>query len=423
MELTEILSYAFSAIKLRRLRAGLTILGIAIGITALVGLLAMTQGFQASVQVQLQRGFATDAVVVTTQNLGFGYQVKDFQMQINDTATINSLDNIKQSVAVIQKGCYAKSGNLAASVSVVGVDFSSYASIYPNSFVAKSGNIPDSPQYVDAIIGMRVNDQWKNGTLFTGIDQEFDILYTTRIGFQFTNQTLTVKTVAFLGEIGGSTLGGPSDYSVYIPLSTAEDFFATNQTSTIIVQLQKSDQNSIDQTSKAIENAFNNEVLVVSSASIFNTINSVMVRVQMLMTGVIAISLLVAGVGIMNIMIISLMERTKEIGIMKAIGMKDGTVLSVFLSESIIMGLIGTLSGIGLGYLLAFGINQLDLLGGMINSATEGTIMGGIPLYPILTPTNLLSALGFGLAVSIFFGIYPAWRASRLQPVDALRYE
>ena len=141
------------------------------------------------------------------------------------------------------------------------------------------------------------------------------------------------------------------------------------------------------------------------------------------MTSVIAISLLVAGVGIMNIMIISLMERTKEIGIMKAIGMKDGTVLSVFLSESIIMGLIGSLSGIGFGYLLAFGISQLDLLGGMINSATEGTIMGGIPLYPILTPTNLLSALGFGLAVSIFFGIYPAWRASRLQPVDALRYE
>ena len=70
------------------------------------------------------------------------------------------------------------------------------------------------------------------------------------------------------------------------------------------------------------------------------------------------------------------MERTKEIGIMKAIGMKDGTVLGVFISESIIMGLIGTFSGIGLGYLLAFGINKLDLLGGMINSATSGTIMG-----------------------------------------------
>jgi putative ABC transport system permease protein len=62
-------------------------------------------------------------------------------------------------------------------------------------------------------------------------------------------------------------------------------------------------------------------------------------------------------------------------------------------------------------------------MGGMINSATSGTIMGGIPMYPILTLTNLLSALGFGLGVSIFFGFYPAWRASKLQPVEALRYE
>jgi len=423
MEFSEILAYAASAIKLRKLRAALTILGITIGITALVGLLALTQGFQISVQDQLQRGFATDAVVVTTQNIGFGYQVKDFQMQINDTALINSLSNVKQSVAVIQKSCFAKFGERTITVSVVGVNYSEYASIYPISFLVKSGNMPNSPDANEALVGVRVNDPWENGTTLTEVDQQFEIIFTTRNETQFLNQTLTVKTAGILDEIGGATLGGPSDYSVYIPLSSAQSFFDTNQTSTIIVQLKENDKNSIDQTSTAIESAFNNEVLVVSSASIFNTINSVMVQVQVLMTGVIAISLLVAGVGIMNIMIISLMERTKEIGVMKAIGMKDGTVLSVFLSESIIMGLIGTLAGIGLGYLLAFGINKFNLMGGMINSATQGTIMGGIPMYPVLTISNILSAFGFGLVVSIFFGIYPAWRASRLQPVDALRYE
>ncbi len=385
MDLSEILRYALSAIKLRKLRAGLTILGITIGITALVGLLALTQGFQASVQVQLQSGFATDSVVVTTQNLGFGYQVTDFKMQTNDTAIINSLNNIKQSIATMQEGCYGQFGNRTITLSVVGVNFSEYASIYPNSFVANTGNIPSNPGNTDAIVGVRINDPWKNGTLLTGIDKQFDLIYTTRNGTQFENQTLTVKNVGILDEIGGSTLGGPSDYSVYVPLNTAENFFGTNETSTIIVQLQKSDQDSITQTSKSIENAFNNKVIVVSSASIFNTINSVMIQVQTLMTGVIGISLLVAGVGIMNIMIISLMERTKEIGIMKAIGMKDGTVLAVFISESIIMGLVGTLSGIGLGYLLAYGLNKFNLMGGMINSATSGTIMGGIPMYPILT--------------------------------------
>jgi putative ABC transport system permease protein len=423
MDLSEILRYALSAIKLRKLRAGLTILGITIGITALIGLLALTQGFQASVQIQLQSGFATDSVVVTTQNLGFGYQVTDFKMQTNDTAIINSLNNIKQSIATMQQGCYGQFENRTITLSVVGVNFSEYASIYPNSFVANTGSIPSNPGNTDAIVGVRINDPWKNGTLLTGIDKQFDLIYTTRNGTQFKNQTLAVNTVGILDEIGGSTLGGPSDYSVYVPLATAENLFDTNETSTIIVQLQKSDQDSITQTSKSIENAFNNKVIVVSSASIFNTINSVMIQVQTLMTGVIGISLLVAGVGIMNIMIISLMERTKEIGIMKAIGMKDGTVLAVFISESIIMGIVGTVSGIGLGYLLAYGLNKFNLMGGMINSATSGTIMGGIPMYPILTLTNLLSALGFGLGVSIFFGFYPAWRASKLQPVDALRYE
>jgi putative ABC transport system permease protein len=206
-------------------------------------------------------------------------------------------------------------------------------------------------------------------------------------------------------------------------LERAESFFNTTETSTIVVQVEQSDEDSIAQTSKKIEDAFDSQILVVSSASIYKTISSVMDQVQVLMTGVIAISLLVAGVGIMNIMIISLMERTREIGIMKAIGMKDGTVLAIFLSESLIMGLVGTLSGIGFGYLLALGVNNLDLLGGMISSATEGTVMGGIPSTPILTTTNLLSALFFGIAVSILFGIYPAWRASRLEPVDALRYE
>ena len=99
---------------------------------------------------------------------------------------------------------------------------------------------------------------------------------------------------------------------MYIPLATAETFFGTNDTSTIIVQLKKTNQNSITQASNSIENAFNNEVLVVSSVSIFNTINSVMVRVQVLMTGVIGISLLVAGVGIMNIMIISSWKEPKK---------------------------------------------------------------------------------------------------------------
>jgi putative ABC transport system permease protein len=423
MEFTEIIAYAASAIKLRKLRAGLTILGIAIGITALVGLLAITQGFQISLKAQLQRGFATDTIVVTTQNLGFGYELKDFELLIDDAEIIERIDNVKQTIPMLQKNCYGNFSNYTIPISVVGVDFAKYESVYPESFKASAGSISSYENQSVAVIGKSVNDPWQNGTLLAEINRDFEILYTTRSDFEFVNQTSPFKCIAILDEIGGATVGGPSDYSIYIPLERAKSFFNTTETSTIVVQVEQSDEESIAQTSKKIEDAFDSQILVVSSASIYKTISSVMDQVQVLMTGVIAISLLVAGVGIMNIMIISLMERTREIGIMKAIGMKDGTVLAIFLSESLIMGLVGTLSGIGFGYLLALGVNNLDLLGGMISSATEGTVMGGIPSTPILTTTNLLSALFFGIAVSILFGIYPAWRASRLEPVDALRYE
>ena len=423
MEFAEIIAYAASAIKLRKLRAGLTILGIAIGITALVGLLAITQGFQISLKAQLQRGFATDTIVVTTQNLGFGYELKDFELLIDDAEIIERIDNVKQTIPMLQKNCYGNFSNYTIPISVVGVDFAKYESVYPESFKASAGSISSYENQSVAVIGKSVNDPWQNGTLLAEINRDFEILYTTRIDFEFVNETSPFKCIAILDEIGGATVGGPSDYSVYVPLERAKSFFNTTETSTIVVQVEQSDEESIAQTSKKIEDAFDSQILVVSSASIYKTISSVMDQVQVLMTGVIAISLLVAGVGIMNIMIISLMERTREIGIMKAIGMKDGTVLAIFLSESLIMGLVGTLSGIGFGYLLALGVNNLDLLGGMISSATEGTVMGGIPSTPILTTTNLLSALFFGIAVSILFGIYPAWRASRLEPVDALRYE
>jgi len=142
MEVTEILAYAASAIKLRKLRAGLTILGITIGITALVGLLAITQGFQVSLQAQLQRGFATDTIVVTTQNLGFGYEIKDFQLLVSDVAIIDKIDNVKRTVPMIQKTCFGKFENHTILLNVVGVDFGKYESIYPESFKLKTGSMP-----------------------------------------------------------------------------------------------------------------------------------------------------------------------------------------------------------------------------------------------------------------------------------------
>jgi putative ABC transport system permease protein len=134
----------------------------------------------------------------------------------------------------------------------------------------------------------------------------------------------------------------------------------------------------------------------------------------------------------MNIMIVSLIERTREIGILKALGTKNGTVLTIFLSEAAIIGVLGGAIGIGLGYALAVLAGQIIsgfaggggfVGGGGFGGGGPPTGGASISIAPVLTPDIVLLALGFGLIVSVVFALYPAWRASRLRPVDALRYE
>jgi len=159
---------------------------------------------------------------------------------------------------------------------------------------------------------------------------------------------------------------------------------------------------------------------------VLNILSSVFSIIQLFLAGIAAISLLVAGVGIMNIMIVSLMERTREIGILKALGMKSRTVLLVFLSESVIIGLMGAAIGIGSGWVLANIVAIVFRGGGMFmegNQAVAGAGARGMTITPVLTPTVFLGALAFGVGVSVIFALYPAWRASKLKPVEALRYE
>jgi putative ABC transport system permease protein len=155
---------------------------------------------------------------------------------------------------------------------------------------------------------------------------------------------------------------------------------------------------------------------------VLNLLSSVFFIIQLFLAGIAAISLLVAGIGIMNIMIVSLMERTREIGILKALGMKNRTVLLVFLTESVIIGLMGALIGIASGWVLANAV-ALVFRGGGLFMGNQSAATGGMRITPVLTPMVTTLALAFGVGISAIFAVYPAWRASKLKPVEALRYE
>ena len=154
---------------------------------------------------------------------------------------------------------------------------------------------------------------------------------------------------------------------------------------------------------------------MISSTAVLSLLSTIFSTIQFFLGGIAAISLLVAGIGIMNIMIVSLIERTREIGILKALGMKSRTVLSIFLGESVIIGLVGAVAGIILGWIIA------NVVARILASGVFGG--GGFQVTPLLTPEVLAGSLAFGVGISVIFALYPAWRASKLKPVDALRYE
>jgi putative ABC transport system permease protein len=434
MKVPDVFAYSFSAIKLRKLRAALTTLGVVIGIAAIVALLSITQGLQATITDQLERGLAADTLVVIpgSSALGGGPGEGGFgggggigggastraPLYLNYTSQIDSLSpDIVMSLAVIQKSGYIQNGSgiTRQVTSLVGVDFSQFANAYPTTFVAASGSIPTNPADNDIVVGARVSDPRLNGTLFVQAGQDVTLIWTNNTVIPFVNETYTAHVSAVLDRIGGFGLGGPSDTGVYVPLSQAEKFFGTDEADMIIVKLKSSDLDVVNSTSTAITNYFGNQVSVISATAVQSLLSTIFSTVSLFLGGIAAISLLVAGIGIMNIMIVSLIERTREIGILKALGMKSRTVLYIFLTESIIIGLIGAIIGVASGWVLANVVALFLGRGGIIGSA--------LTITPILTPEVLLGALVFGVGISVIFALYPAWRASKLKPVEALRYE
>lgn len=442
MKAIDIFGYSFSAIKLRKLRAALTILGVIIGIAAIVALLSITQGLQATITNSLQQGLSTNTLIVTpgtsalasATNGGGGFGARGggggglglgggggssgsgFSLNVNDTNQIDALSpDIVSSFAVIQRTGYVQTSSYNRTVTIYGVDFSKYAQQFSKTFIAESGTIPLNPNDNQIVVGSRVNDPGQNGTLLFNAGDSVGIIWTNATTLPVINETYTAQVSGVLQKVGGFGAGGPSDDGIYIPITQAENFFGTTQCDTIIVQLKNSDNATITTVSKEITLHFEGQVSVISSTAVLSLLTTVFSTIQLFLGGIAAISLLVAGIGIMNIMIVSLIERTREIGILKALGMKSRTVLTIFLGESVIIGLIGAVVGIILGWILA------NITARVLGSGVFGG--GGFQITPLLTPEVLVGALAFGVGISVIFALYPAWRASKLKPVEALRYE
>jgi len=428
MRTSNIFGYSFSALKLRKFRSALTILGVAIGIIAIVALLSVTQGLQATITDQLNQGLSANSLIVIPGDsggqgdagfsMGLGDTGSGFNLYLNYTSEITSLSpNITGALAVIQKTGYVESDNLNRRVTIYGVDYDAYSQVY-GTFSAEYGSIPVNPQNDTIIIGHRVSDPGQNGTQFILPGDQIKLVWLNASARPLVNETYTAQVSGVLGAVGVFGISGPIDTGVYIPITTAESFFGTDTCDMIVVTLVNSDKETIAEASKLIRDHFEGQVTVISPDVIQAVLTQVVNTIQLFLVGIAAISLLVAGISIMNIMIVSLIERTREIGVLKALGMKSRTVLMIFLSESMIIGLMGAIIGVIGGWILAHAITWV-LGSGMLSNGNGS----GFAITPLLTPDIIIVAFLFGIGISVVFALYPAWRASKLKPVEALRHE
>ena len=416
MKITRVLRETFTSLSSNKLRTGLTVLGIVIGVAAVIAMLSVGQGAQNSITSQIN-SIGTNVLYVSAGSGarfgagGFNAVRNIKALKLADAeALANPLQapSVKAVAPVIQGGDISVAANGQKTTTTVYGVTTSYFSIR-NQQVTEGAFFNDQQVSTHARVAIIGPDLAT--TLFGS---------TTNLTGQallINSQTFTI--IGVLKSAGGTSLGS-ADNQVIIPLTTARDRVVSRPGTNVDgIYVQATSAQSVTEASTQISDIMRlrhhvavgkEDFNVLSQASLLTTATSITGILTTFLGGIAAISLLVGGIGIMNIMLVSVVERTREIGLRKALGARNRDILTQFLAESSFLSLLGGLIGILLGWLIS-------LIIGQIASAS------GTSLSPAVSLNAVLLATLFSIAVGLFFGIYPARRAARLEPVEALRYE
>lgn len=424
MKLSDILKTSWRDLGKRKLRTALATLGVVIGIAAVIGVLSLSQGFQTTITGQIERGFGLDTLVVLPRGSFEGGR-SGLRLLVNDTSTINEVEGVTLATPVVSGQARISHGGNSIGAQVSGVNFQEYATVQSDIFTAETGSIPDDPENDTIVLGYTIaHPPDPDVDTLATVGDEVTLSVVTREGGRVVteNRTFTVEvTLEEVGTIGFTTL----DDQVFIPIETAKDLFQTEEAGVILTVID--DISRTQEVSDEISSVFEDQVSVISPRGFIDLAEPIFNTIDLFLGGIAAIALVVAGIGIMNIMIVSVVERTREIGILKALGAESRTILGLFLSEAMVIGILGGILGVSLGVGLASGISQLVNQGFSFGTFQEN--LGGtgqaptLNISPAFTPEVLIGSFVFAIVISVVFGLYPAWRASKKEPVEALRYE
>jgi putative ABC transport system permease protein len=404
---TESIRSALYAIRAHKLRSFLTTLGIIIGVMAVVTVVSLIQGFSQSISSQFA-GFGTDSLTISAY-LPFKEQLQGKTAYItpeNMLSIQHEVPGISGVTPLLQLGRFGSSiqyKGQASSSQILGVTqgYAQVFSQYPDQgrFVTPADDL--SHRRI-AVIGQTVIDNLH--------------LPESPLGEYFQIGGQWFKVVGVLHK-QGSILGQDQDNEVLIPYGTAHSLLGGASKENIQIELKVNDTTQMDATADRIrlllrrahglKNGHDDDFKVQTASQFTDSFKSILDMLTLVLGGIVGVSLLVGGIGIMNIMLVSVTERTREIGILKSLGAKRSDILVQFLMEAVALSMLGGIIGLLLGY----GIGTL------IVYAVPSFRGAHVPMWAALV------SIGFSTSIGVIFGIAPAAKAASLNPIDALRYE
>lgn len=408
MKIKDVLTETLSALLANKVRTALTMLGIVIGIGSVIALVAIGQGAQISIEESIQ-SIGSNLIMVTpgSQRVVGGYGAAGGRGSA-DTLLESDAEAIKAQVAGIKAVALEVSGRYQVTAKGTNTNTSVIGTNPPYTAVRNvevAGGNFISDQHVKTKAKVAVLGPTTAEDLFG--ENVAPIGQIIRInGNQFTVVGVTVSK-------GGSGFGSQDDV-IYIPISTAQQYLSGGDYVTAIdIQAQNADQMALMQAEITallrqrhnLKGSAADDFSIMNQNDIVETASSITGTFTMLLGAIAGISLLVGGIGIMNMMLTTVTERTREIGLRKAIGATSGDINKQFIAEAIALTAVGGLLGILLGGGLSSLVNYLGVL-------TTKVSLGSV-----------LLAFGVSAAIGIIFGYYPARKASRMSPIEALRYE
>lgn len=394
----DIFQLSFKGLGERKFRFALNLIGILIGCAAITGLISMTEGLQSNVEGQLDMFGPTNLMIIPGEVGGGPPMTGGHSFSWRDVDIITKINGVKDATPII--------ANKFAEFTVDGRFFRTdvygvtpkYKELNANTKLDVGRNFKQSDSAV-VIVGSNVAHPRDLDEPIIDLGDRIKI--TTRVKGE--EKQLTLRVIGILEETGGN-VGANLDDALSMPLHTAQTLYEVGGAFDFILA-QADAVEDVDPAVLLIEDKLGDRASVITAAAAQENVGSILGTIQSVLGGIAGISLLVAGVGIVNTMTVSVMERTKEIGTMKAVGAKSMDIMLMFLSEAMLTGITGGTLGAAFGFFLA------NVIGRFINLPTESSLILGAEVVL------------FAMVTSVVSGLYPAYRASNMSPVEALRHE